>query len=50
MTVEYVKVDRVVLEEILREVSELKKLAKEQLVFCANTEKRVKGRGVEELR
>jgi predicted RecB family endonuclease len=47
MTVEYVKVDRVVLEELLKEVSELKKLAKEQL-FLTKTEKR--GRGLEELR
>ena len=51
MTAEYVKVDRVVLEEILQEVSELKKLAKEQLAFCANTAKRVKERrGLEELK
>ena len=50
MTTEYVKVDRVVLEEILKEISEIKKLAKEQLIFCANTAKRVKGRRVEELR
>jgi len=50
MTVEYVKVYRVVLEEILKEISEIKKLAKEQLVFCANTEKQVKGRRVEELK
>ena len=47
MTVEYVKVDRVVLEELLKEVSEIKKLAKEQLCLT-NTEKR--GRGLEELR
>ena len=50
MTAEYVKVDRVMLEEILKEISEIKKLAKEQLDFCANTEKRVKGRRVEELK
>ena len=50
MTAEYVKVDRVMLEEILREISEIKKLAKEQLTFCANTEKPVKGRRVEELK
>ena len=50
MTAEYVKVDRAVLEEILREISEIKKLAKEQTDFCANTAKRVKEKEVEELR
>ena len=47
MTVEYVKVDRVVLEELLKEINELKKLAKEQLCLT-KTAKR--GRGLEELR
>jgi hypothetical protein len=47
MIVEYVKVDRLLLEEILKEIGELKKLAKEQLDTCTKTGKR---RGLEELK
>ena len=50
MTTEYVKVDRVMLEELLQEISELKKLAKEQTDFCTNTEKRARKRLLEELK
>jgi hypothetical protein len=39
MNAEYVKVDRVVLEELLKEISEIKKLAKEQSTLT-KTEKR----------
>jgi hypothetical protein len=39
-TSEYVTVDKKVLEEILRELGELKKLAKEQPTVCAEAKKR----------
>jgi hypothetical protein len=46
MTAEYVKVDRLLLEELLKEIGELKKLAKEQTDFYTNA----KRRGLEELK
>ena len=43
---QYVTVDKKVLEEILRELGELKKLAKEQPTVCAEA----KARPLEELK
>jgi len=35
LLIEYVKVDKQTLEKILREIGELKKLAKEQINVCS---------------